>query len=59
MPNVRCHRCGGIAYVTRKMLTGHPDIGDGTTISEEIRLCTICRSKADKENAAARERRMS
>jgi hypothetical protein len=55
MPNARCYRCNGIAYVTRALLPGNPSI-DLKNVAEEVRLCTTCRSRADRENKAARER---
>jgi hypothetical protein len=58
MPNARCHRCNGIAYSTRALLPGNPTI-DMKTVTEDVHLCTHCRSKADRENRAARERGVS
>jgi hypothetical protein len=55
MPNARCHRCNGIAYSTRALLPGSEKI-NMKAVTEEVRLCTICRAKADRENKAARER---
>jgi hypothetical protein len=55
MPNAKCYRCNGIAYATRAVHPGSSTLGV-KTVTEEVRLCTICRSKADRENRAAKKR---
>jgi hypothetical protein len=57
MANAKCLRCPNVGYTTPSIAGNIPPLlGIGSTLREETTLCTVCRTKASKENEAAKQR---